>query len=107
MVESRDGHFVKAGTDDVVCETIFALPPGAMFFRSHPALTPAEDPQPRPMPHLAVMTPAGLWCTDCPASDDPTYWSRHGTPPRVTVSPSVNVNNEEWHGHLRNGALIP
>ena len=78
---------------------------GAMFWRQHEL--EQYDRDPRPMPHLAVMTPAGLVCLDCPASDEPhEYWTRTGTPPMITVTPSLNVNNEQWHGWLRDGELI-
>jgi hypothetical protein len=61
----------------------------------------------RPNPHLAVMTAAGLVCLDCHESDPPYgYWTRTGDAPTVTVSPSLNINNGEWHGWLKNGQLI-
>lgn len=67
-----------------------------------------HDVQPRPMPHLGVMTPAGLFCTDCPASDPPHgYWTKTGEPPKVTLTPSINVNHDEWHGFLTDGVLTP
>lgn len=61
------------------------------------------------MPHLAVMTPAGLACLDCPATKDPPgrYWIRVGEPPRVTVTPSLNIADETWHGWLTDGVLTP
>lgn len=106
MVERRDSQFVKVLTDEPLCDTVWLLPIGAMWLREHGPLPAVEDPEPRPMPHLAVMTPAGLWCIDCPSSDDHTYWSRRGVPPGVSASPSVNINNEEWHGHLVAGELV-
>lgn len=80
--------------------------PGAMFWRRH---TYEEyDRERRPMPHLAVMTPAGIACLDCPATDEPHgYWTRTGVPPLVTVTPSLNINNDEWHGFLTDGVLTP
>lgn len=79
---------------------------GAMYWRRH---TPEPyDPAPRPMPHLAVLTPAGVACLDCPDTDPPHgHWERTGEPPNVTVTPSLNINNEEWHGWLTEGKLTP
>lgn len=79
---------------------------GAMMWRRHEH---AEyDVDPRPFPHLGVMTAAGLVCLDCPETDPPhSYWTRTGEPPMVTVTPSLNVNNEQWHGWLTNGELTP
>lgn len=79
---------------------------GAMYWRKHQR--EEYDSDPRPMPHLAVMTPAGIACLDCPATDPPHgYWTRTGEPPMVTVTPSLNINDEEWHGLLTNGVLAP
>lgn len=79
---------------------------GAMAWRHH--TLDEHDLDPRPLPHLGVMTPAGLVCLDCPESDPPYgKWTRTGVPPAVTVTPSLNVNREQWHGHLRNGELVP
>lgn len=79
---------------------------GAMAWRRHEV--EPYDPNPRPMPHLGVMTPAGLVCLDCPDTDPPHgHWTRTGEPPDVSVTPSLNVNNDEWHGWLTNGVLSP
>lgn len=79
---------------------------GAMAWRNH-APEP-YDASPRPFPHLGVMTSAGLVCIDCPDTDPPHgYWTRTGVPPLVTVTPSINVNNDDWHGYLTNGVLTP
>ena len=83
-----------------------AMNVGAMTWRQH-EIEP-YDANPRPMPHLGVMTPAGLVCLDCPDTDPPHgYWTRTGEPPNVTVTPSLNVNNDQWHGFLTNGELVP
>ena len=79
---------------------------GAMVWRHHEV--DEHDSDPRSFPHLGVMTPAGLVCLDCPESDPPYgKWARTGEPPKVTVTPSLNVNNEEWHGWLTVGQLLP
>jgi len=79
---------------------------GAMCWRNHPASE--HDTDPRPFPHLGVMTPAGLVCLDCPETDPPhRKWARTGEPPNVSVTPSLNVNKEQWHGFLTDGMLVP
>lgn len=80
---------------------------GAMTWRRHGLLK--YDTTPRPMPHLAVMTPGGIACLDCPATDPPHgYWTRTGTPPNVTVTPSLDISSEpKWHGFLTDGVLTP
>lgn len=82
---------------------------GAMVWRDHEP-EPYDD-SPRPMPHLSVMTPAGLACLDCPESDPPHgKWSRTGEPPNVTVQPSLDVAKDDpehhWHGWLTAGQLV-
>lgn len=79
---------------------------GAMMWRTHDRSE--HDHDPRPFPHLGVMTPAGLVCLDCPETDAPYgYWTRTGEPPAVMVTPSLNVNHEQWHGWLTGGVLTP
>lgn len=81
---------------------------GAMAWRSH-GRNVVRDVAPRPMPHLSVMTPAGLVCLDCPASlpqPPGQYWTRTGDPPDITVTPSLNINDGQWHGWLTNGELV-
>ena len=85
---------------------------GAMFYRSHGRK--GYDLQPKPMMHLAVMTPAGIACLDCPADKDPHgYWTRSGEPPNITVTPSLNINPDgdapesKRHGFLTAGVLTP
>jgi len=97
MVESVGECWDDAGNQRV----------GAMFWRRH---GPAErDAAPRPFPHLAVMTRAGLACLDCPESDPPyRKWEWTGEPPNVTVHPSLDVDKDgphHWHGHLTDGEL--
>ena len=97
MVEKTYDAFLPGG----------ALRVGAMWWRHHGRLE--RDHQPRPMPHLNVMTPAGIACLDCPASKPPYgYWSRSGEPPIVTVTPSLDIKGSSpWHGNLTAGVLSP
>lgn len=58
---------------------------------------------------LCVMTPAGMWPIDGPATGPdgdsrPGVWTRVGEPPAITVSPSINLPGR-YHGFLRDGAL--
>lgn len=53
---------------------------------------------------LVVMTPAGEWGIDGPSSNVGRPWTRTGTPPNVTVNPSIHFVGR-YHGRLRNGEL--
>lgn len=76
------------------------LPIGAMFFASWYAEAGFGE-------GLTVMLPdKTLWCIDGPASNAPGKlpgWSREGTPPLITASPSIQTPG--YHGFLRNGRL--
>lgn len=45
------------------------------------------------------------WIIDRSGSDN-THWIRTGTPPNITVTPSVIVQSSGYHGWLRNGILV-
>ncbi len=110
MVEEREDGWHRLDSGDLLEEerpqSYWAFPVGAMRWRWHKPLD--YDGDPRPMPHLAVRTPAGLFCIDCPATDEPHgHWTRTGDPPNVTVTPSINIGPEIWHGHLTAGELAP
>lgn len=81
--------------------------PGAMFWWNHQPRP--NDPAPRPAPHLAVFTPGGIWCIDCPSTEPPhAHWQREGEPPHITASPSIVLGPREkplYHGWLRDGIL--
>jgi hypothetical protein len=55
---------------------------------------------------LAVALPndAGQWWIDGPSSQGGN-WQRTGTPPKITVTPSVHVPGK-YHGWLRDGVLV-
>lgn len=57
---------------------------------------------------LVVKTPAGDWIVDAPAWEEgkqgTTPWTRTGTPPNVSASPSIHFPGE-YHGWLINGTL--
>lgn len=40
-------------------------------------------------------------------SRDGGYWAVSGDPPNITVTPSINVGPEIWHGWITDGALSP
>lgn len=47
------------------------------------------------------------WITTQPASGG-GYWTVTGTPPNITVSPSIFCNPPNgWHGFIRDGQLVP
>lgn len=47
-----------------------------------------------------------IWHSNMESSDG-TYWEVSGEPPLLTVSPSINVGPEIWHGWITNGELSP
>lgn len=51
---------------------------------------------------LIVKTPGGDWMIDAPSSQGPG-WRREGTPPRITVRPSILLPT--YHGWLNDGVL--
>lgn len=52
---------------------------------------------------ISVVCPdGGVWCIDDKASSG-GFWTREGTPPLLTVSPSIQTGG--YHGHLQNGVL--
>lgn len=60
---------------------------------------------------LCVRTPGGDWLVDGPSYEDGRVqaergWSRSGTPPHVTVLPSIEIPGR-YHGFLRDGKLVP
>lgn len=50
---------------------------------------------------------ADEWFIDGPANNGPMGWTRTGTVPRITVSPSIqcNAGSTCYHGWLRDGVL--
>jgi hypothetical protein len=48
---------------------------------------------------------AYLWHTNMTASESKDYWTVTGEPPAITVSPSINIGPEIWHGHIVNGEM--
>lgn len=59
---------------------------------------------------LNVKLPNGSeWMVDAPANNGPG-WTRSGTPPKVTASPSILVHDRPgragYHGWLRDGVLV-
>lgn len=55
---------------------------------------------------LHVRTPGGDWCVDAPPAGGNGGWTRSGTPPDVTASPSIVIGQpERYHGFLRAGWL--
>jgi hypothetical protein len=57
-----------------------------------------------PFPHLFCRTPGGVWDMDTTSSKG-QGWQVTGTPPRITVTPSILHSRGGWHGWLRDGIL--
>jgi hypothetical protein len=83
--------------------TLREAPVGAMW---HAAWWP-DDRGPDGL-CLVVKTPGGEWMIDGRARDG-GRWTRTGTPPRITVTPSILCGHgpEAYHGWLRDGVLVP
>lgn len=47
-----------------------------------------------------------LWHTNMEASEG-GFWTVTGEAPNITVTPSINVGPEIWHGWITDGALSP
>jgi hypothetical protein len=59
---------------------------------------------------IVVKTPGGEWIIDYPCKDG-KGWDRTGTPPKLTVKPSIGIGRGEkggwlYHGWLRDGYLV-
>ncbi len=92
--------------------TLRDSPPGAMWnarwLHDHPQY-PGPDGQ-----VLVVKTPAGEWTIDGPSEPNGKHWwTREGTPPLITVRPSVKIygpgpngSRGEYHALLTNGELV-
>lgn len=94
---SRDDHVA-------LMTTLSDAPVGSMWFADW-------YPWAGPDGHcLVVKTPAGDWIVDAPSYAGEEVrgnpWSRTGTPPKVTASPSIHFPGR-YHGWLQNGFLVP
>ncbi len=83
-------------------------PPGAMWrcpwYEDLPGWTGPDGQS------LMVRTPGGDWAIDAPAPDG-TKWTRMGTPPDLSVRPSILAGRRDgrwlYHGFLTDGLLVP
>lgn len=54
--------------------------------------------------------PGGGYCWHTNAEstkDGEGLWNVSGEPPNLTVTPSINIGPEIWHGFITNGELTP
>lgn len=91
------------GTDYTIHDSppdgVLPAPPGAMWLMDW-----CPGPKKHPGPFLWCMTPDGSWCIDGDsASHDGKGWARTGTPPVISVTPSILTNR--YHGMLTDGVL--
>lgn len=78
-----------------------AAPPGTMIRADW---YPSGD---RGEAWLVVLPDGGTWITTQEATGG-GYWIVTGTPPGISVSPSIHHNAPHgWHGHIQNGELDP
>lgn len=86
-----------------------ALPPGAMYdawwYRDGKGRDHKAGPDGMNL-HVCLPPEGGLdyWHVDGPSKDG-GHWTRSGTVPNITVSPSILT--PRYHGHLRGGVLVP
>ena len=87
-------------------DAVGQVPVGAMAWLAHKPgnehMLPV-DQHGATQQHLAVVTPGGTWCIDCPATNSKQGWTRTGEPPKVTATPSIQCG--PYHGWLRDGML--
>jgi hypothetical protein len=80
-----------------------AAPPGTMIR----ARWADEFSNPPGESWLISLPGGGEWITTQPATGG-GYWTVTGTPPAITVSPSIWHNAPHgWHGFIRDGELVP
>ena len=90
-------HRLYARSDGGTDTTIEGAPAGAMWDAKW---------WPRKGPDglcLVVKTPGGDWIIDGPSKNG-GGWTRRGTPPKITVDPSILAG--WYHGWLRDGVLV-
>lgn len=77
-------------------------PAGAMFYSDW---NPHKGPDGR---SLSVCLPPNggdnSWCIDAPATQGGGHWTRSGTPPLITATPSILTPH--YHGFLTDGRLV-
>lgn len=90
---------MKRGDHGAMWTTIKDAPVGAMWYADwYPWLGPDQH-------CLVVKTPGGEWIVDKPPTNESQGWSRTGSPPFITASPSIHFPGK-YHGWLRDGVLI-
>ena len=98
--ECRSRMYARSDTGELT--TVDAAPAGALYdarFLHH------TEYQRNGEMSLICKTPGGEWYVDGPAANGPG-WSRTGTPPDITVTPSIGIGNpQRMHGWLRDGWL--
>lgn len=50
---------------------------------------------------------AWVWHTNARPSSGGDFWTVTGEPPQITVTPSINVGPDIWHGFITDGVLSP
>jgi hypothetical protein len=108
--ESRGRYPIYRGPDGGEY-TFKTMPIGAMFYDDD---CRHADTCKRPDGRCLVVKVPGrngagemrgmLWPIDHPSTGGGAGWTRTGTPPNVTASPSINYEGE-YHGWLQNGVL--
>ena len=93
----------SVSTDDPKVRRV-GLPPGAMW------RDPERDRDGREAWGVVLPNGAVWYTTEAAGNSDSTFgWDVTGTPPRITVSPSINDEGSRtpWHGWIRDGVMTP
>jgi hypothetical protein len=105
---NRKRLYIRRETGEKVI--IDKAPPGSMWYadwmKEYSTSSNHQTPDGR---FLAVMTPGGEWQIDGQSSSG-GYWTRTGTPPKITATPSIMVGRNKkggcsYHGFLVDGQL--
>jgi hypothetical protein len=98
-------EYTLVSPDQMTTDQAMAAPPGAMW--ECPWMSPAPDGK-----SYCVRTPGGDWHIDGSYGfPQAGRWTRTGTAPNFTVTPSIGIGkdakgNWQYHGWLRNGLLV-
>jgi len=89
------------GTEFILWGSLQEAPPGAMV------RVPWADRHFGGESWLIILPDGGSWVTTQAATGG-GKWTVTGTPPRITVSPSIWHNQPDgWHGFIRDGVMEP
>lgn len=95
-------HIIDPPQDEPLRSWTYSNDPGAMW------RWPDLDRDGREAWCIVLPNMAGLWWTTYLAdkTDPPKMWEVSGTPPNITVHPSIDAGSR-WHGWIKDGVMTP